>query len=114
MEKCGDKLPVKLTVLVFGGLLLFVEAMIYYGAELFEYLGYLALHFLCLCCLAGVFFTPRKFRIWLWGGIVLFVVLSRFAEEHFPSIRQEFERMSCADIDLDYDETTGACVPRKD
>lgn len=74
-----------------------------FGSALFVFMLY-----------GGGLFLPQKFRIWFLGGMVLFAVLGWLAEEHFPSIRQEFERMSCADIDLDYDETTGACVARKD
>ncbi len=114
MDLVGMRLSIKLAVLVVGGLLLFVEAMIYSGAELWEYLAYLFLHFLFLCCLAGALFLPRKPQIWFGGGMVLFALASWVAEERLPSIRREFVKMSCADIDLVYDETKGICAARAD
>ena len=109
MEKGRSWLWLKLVIMTGLSLWLVVTAMIYSGAERWEYVAYMTACLLCVLVSAGVFFLSFLQRRWLlplalfcWGFV--FVL-----GEYLPSIKREFIKMSCADIDLVYDEATGEC-----
>lgn len=110
MEKSGAFLGLKLLAVVCLSLWFVVIAMIYSEADTGEYWAYLSLSFLWVLSSGMWLFSSPQWRGWLfivavfcWGGI--FVL-----EETLPSIKREFVKMSCADIDLVYDEVKGECV----
>ncbi len=112
MERRGVRLVGKLLVLAGASFWLVIVAMIYRGAEAGEYWLYLAVRLLFAAFLFGAMFGAAKYRLYLWGGVVLSVGLIWLTEGWVPSVQREFMRMSCGDIDLLYDEVTGKCVER--
>ena len=112
MEKSRAFLGLKLLAVVCLSLWFVVVAMMYSEAEVGDYWAYLTLAFLYVLSSGAWLFSSSRWQGWLfvvavfcWGG--LFVL-----EEYLPSIKREFVKMSCADIDLVYDEVKGECVAR--